>query len=201
VAWNLAALPAPPIQRLAILNSPHPATFLRELRGNPQQQAASAYMNFLVRPDAEALLGEDDHRRMWALFEADGGAPWMTPQVRDIYRALWRGGPGLVGGCNYYRASPLRPPTPQDRAAADITLPDEAVTVRVPTLVLWGMKDRALLPVLLDGLDRWVPRMTLQRLEDASHWLVHEQPQVVVQQLANFLGAVSTDPARQAAGS
>lgn len=201
VAWNLAALPAPPIERLAILNSPHPATFLRELRNNPDQQAASAYMNFLVRPDAEALLGADDHRRMWALFEADGGAPWMTAEVRDAYRALWRGGPGLVGGCNYYRASPLRPATPDDPAAAAVTLPDEAVTVRVPTLVLWGLKDRALLPALLDDLERWVPRMTLYRLPGASHWLVHEQPEEVTARLAAFLAAGRTDPAHPGAGS
>ncbi len=194
VAWNLANQHPDLIRRLAILNSPHPGTFVRELKANPEQQAASAYMNFLVRPDAETLMGTDDHRRMWRLFdEGDGPPAWLTPAVKDQYRALWRGGPGLVGGCNYYRASPVRPATAQDPAVQAVDLPDAAVTVTVPTLVLWGMKDRALLPSLLDGLERWVPRLTLHRLHDASHWLVHEQPQRVMAYLQDFL-------ARDAAG-
>ena len=57
-AWNLAAQRPHLIERLLIVNSPHPATYLRELRDNPAQQAASAYMNFLCRPDAAALLEE-----------------------------------------------------------------------------------------------------------------------------------------------
>ncbi len=193
VAWHLANQHPGLIRRLAILNSPHPGAFVRELKTNPAQQAASAYMNFLVRPDAEALMGADDHRRMWPMFEADSGAPWLTPAVRDQYRALWRGGPGLVGGCNYYRASPVRPATPQDPAVQALDLPDAAVTVTVPTLVLWGMQDRALLPSLLDGLERWVPRLTQHRLPDASHWLVHEQPQRVIGYLGDFLAAGTGD--------
>ena len=63
------------------------------------------------------------------------------------------------------------------------------LTVEVPTLVLWGMQDEALLPSLLDGLERWVPRMTLHRLPEASHWLVHEQPQRGSSELAAFLAA------------
>src|SRR6185295_9063282 len=63
--WGLAAQRPEAIRRLVIVNSPHPATFLRELRHNPAQQAASAYMNFLCRPDAEALLSENDFARLW----------------------------------------------------------------------------------------------------------------------------------------
>jgi len=115
VAWTLAALKPALLKRLVIVNSPHPATFLRELQHSPQQQAASAYMNFLCRPDAERLLAENDFARLWPMFENMGaadtgreGGGWLTAPVRDQYRAIWRA--GLTGGCNYYRASPLRPP-------------------------------------------------------------------------------------------
>ena len=64
VAWNLAAARPELMKRLVIINSPHPQTFWRELRQNPAQQAASAYMNFLVRPDSEALLAENDFARL-----------------------------------------------------------------------------------------------------------------------------------------
>ncbi len=193
VAWALAnresAERPTVLRKLAIFNSPHPGTFCRELRDNPRQQEASAYMNFLVRPDAPTLLGANDHARLWPWFqEADGQQPdWMDEATRDQYRAIWRGGPGLAGGCRYYAASPMRPPTPQDPGAAGVNLPDELLTVGLRTLVLWGMKDAALLPELIDGLDRWVPRMTLHRLPEASHWLVHERPQQVIGHLEAFL--------------
>lgn len=185
VAWNLANQRPDLLRRLAILNSPHPGTFLRDLQRDAKQQAASAYMNFLVRPDAEQLLREDDYRRLWSFFTQWGGAPWLTEAVRQQYRAVWDA--SLTGGLNYYRASPLRPPREGDPAASTIALPREMLTVNVPTLVLWGMKDVALLPSLLDGLDEFVPRLTIERIEDASHWIVHEQPRLVADRLERFL--------------
>mgnify|MGYP003576464746 CR=1 FL=1 len=196
IAWGLANQRPQLARRLAIVNSPHPGTFLRELKANPQQQKASAYMNFLVRPDAERRLAEDDYRRMWPLFSHHGApATWMTDAVRQQYREVWNGPPGsppgagLVGGCNFYRASPLRPATPQNPGASAVTLPREMLTVPLPTMVLWGMDDIALLPALLDGLDDYVPRLTLERVPGASHWIVHERPDFVAQRLQAFLHA------------
>jgi len=225
VAWNLAAARPELMQRLVIINSPHPQTFWRELRQNPAQQAASAYMNFLVRPDAEALLAENDFARLWPFFDLMGasgaaaqqqaatalsddaigpgdaaqalalpdGAGWMTDALRAQYRAVWTGdgsrpGAGLTGGLNYYRVSPLRPAREDDAAAAGVELPPEAFTVKLPTLVLWAMQDSALLPELLSGLQRWVPQMQLERIERATHWVVHEQPARVAASIQRFLG-------------
>ena len=94
---------------------------------------------------------------------------------------------GLQGGLNYYVASPLRPPTADDPGAAGVELPDELLRVRVPTRVVWGLQDQALLPGLLDGLSDWVPDLHIERLPQASHWLLHEQPGVVQQALKRFL--------------
>jgi pimeloyl-ACP methyl ester carboxylesterase len=58
----------------------------------------------------------------------------------------------------------------------------------VPTTVLWGEQDHALLPGLLDGLERWVPQLTLHRVPTGSHWLVHEQPGLVAEHIAALLG-------------
>jgi epoxide hydrolase 4 len=187
VAWNLANQRPELLRRLAILNSPHPGTFLRDLQRDPKQQAASAYMNFLIRPDAEQLLREGDYRRLWSFFTQWGGAPWLTDTTKQQYREVWDA--SLTGGLNYYRASPLRPAREGDPAAGTITLPREMLTVTVPTLVLWGMKDVALLPSLLDGLEAFVPALTVERVEDASHWIVHEQPQLVADRLARFLAS------------
>ena len=187
VAWNLANQHPELLRRLAIVNSPHPGAFLRELQHNAVQQAASQYMHFLCRPDAESLLAENDFQRLFAFFNTpEGHAPaWLTEAVRAQYRALWS--QGLTGACNYYRASPLRPPREGDRAALDLELPASMLSVDVPTLVLWAMDDPALLPGLLQGLPDWVHRLRLRQIEHASHWVVHEHPERVAQELGHFL--------------
>ena len=194
VAWTFAVQRPQMLKRLVIINSPHPATFLRELQHNPQQQAASAYMNFLCRPDAEHLLAENDFARLWPMFTNMGaadatrqGGGWLTEQVRDQYRAVWSR--GLTGGCNYYRASPLRPPTAQDASVMKIEFPSELVTVRLPTLVIWAEDDIALPIGLLDGLAAFVPLMRLVRVPGATHWIVHERPQFIVSEIERQLAS------------
>lgn len=194
LAWGLAAQHPESIERLVIINSPHPATFLRELRDNAQQQASSAYMNFLCRPDAEKLLAEQDFARLWTFFERMGatdpahpGGGWLTEAVRERYREVWR--QGLTGGCNYYRASPLRPPLAPDDTIMSLQLPPEMLTVRVPTLVIWAEADTALPPALLDGLDAYVPDMRLVRVPGATHWIIHERPSLVAQEIDRVLSS------------
>ena len=197
VAWNLVNQMPQLVKKLVIINSPHPGTFLRELQSNPKQQAASEYMNFLITPEAEKLLAQDDFKRLWQfLIKTTTGAQganagseaapaWLTESVKAQYREVWNA--GLTGGCNLYRASPLRPPTPGDPAAASVQLPREMLTITVPTLVIWGLEDAALLPELVDGLDGYIADLKLLKVPDASHWIVHEDPQRVIRTIAEFL--------------
>ena len=187
VAWNTANQFPQQMQRLAIINSPHPGTFLRELQTSPAQQAASAYMNFLIRPDAESLLAANDFQRMWRFLNRPDGTPpaWLDDATRAQYHATWSA--GLTGGCNYYRASPLRPARPGDPAVDAVQLPRSMLTVDVPTWVLWGLDDIALLPSLLDGLDSYIPRLTLETVADADHWVIHTHPARVIAGLTAHL--------------
>ena len=191
LAWNLAARTPKLMKKLAIINSPHPGTFLRELQHSTIQQAASAYMNFLIRPDAEKLLAENDFRRLFEFFTpfslVDGKAgprtapTWLTEAVRAQYRSVWQH--GLTGPLNYYRASPLRP----GPDIAQLVIPRDLLDVHLPTLVLWGMEDIALPPGLIDGLADFVPQLQLERIEGATHWVIHEQPALVASYLKIFL--------------
>jgi pimeloyl-ACP methyl ester carboxylesterase len=194
VAWNLASQRPENAQRLVIVNSPHPALFLRELQRNPQQQSASSYMNFLCRPDAEALLAENDFARLWPFFTSMGaadsihpGGGWLTEELRQRYRAVWNA--GLRGGCNYYRAAPLRPPTAGDDSVLRLQLPADFGTVRLPTLVVWGEGDVALPVSLVDGLEDYVPDLRLVRVPGATHWIVHERPQWLAREIEQELRA------------
>lgn len=179
VAWNLAVQAPALMRQLVIINSPHPGTFLRELQLNPAQREASAYMNWLCRPDAEALLAADDYARMWPFFTEMGGAAWLSDALRQRYREVWD--QGLSGPLNYYRASPMRPPTPEDPGAMALSFAPEFVTVRLPTLVIWGEEDRALPPGMLDGLAQFVPQLDLQRVAGAGHWIIHERPALLAE--------------------
>ena len=191
VAWNLANQLPHLTKKLAIINSPHPGTFLRELKNNPKQQAASAYMNFLIRPDAERILLEDDCRRLFEFFTNMGAATgphaWLTEPIKQQYREVWHA--SLTGGCNYYRASPLRPPTATDKGAAGVELPLSMLTIDIPTLVVWALDDIALPPELIDGLEDYIPNLTLKPVPNAPHWIIHEQPELVAGYLGDFLAS------------
>ena len=186
IAWNLAAQEPALLQRLVILNAPHPLIFARELAQSPAQQAASAYMNFLARPDAAQKLAEDDFRRLWALLRGmgtDQDSSWLDEAMQAQHRACWREGGGLAGPCAYYAATPLRPQPAEGRPALAPTLG----RVEVPTLVIWGLRDQALLPGLLEGLQEHVPRLQVHRVADASHWIVHERSALVIEQITRFM--------------
>jgi pimeloyl-ACP methyl ester carboxylesterase len=189
VAWNLANQMPHLARQLAIINSPHPGTFLRELKSNPAQQAASAYMNFLIRADAEELLAQGDYRRLWEFLTRTKGGfqppAWLTEEVKAQYRSVWDA--GLTGGCNLYRASPLRPPRPEDAAAAAVDLPHAMLTIAMPTLVIWALDDIALPPALIEGLDQYVADLRVHTVADATHWIVHEKPQLIAQYISDFL--------------
>ena len=198
VAWNLINQMPQLANKLVIINSPHPGTFLRDLKTSAKQQAASEYMNFLIKPEAEALLAQDDFKRLWrfliktntaaqssAAASVEQWPAWLTEDVKNQYREVWNA--GLTGGCNLYRASPLRPPRAGDAAAATIELPREMLTIIVPALVIWGLDDAALPPELIDGLDDYIADLTLIKVPGASHWIVHENPQLVIRSIAEFL--------------
>lgn len=189
IAWTVANQHPALMQRLVILNAPHAGPFLRELASSPEQQAASAYMNFLIRPDAPDLLAENDFARLWPFFTnmgADTGPKaWLDDATRERYRDAWRH--GLKGPCAYYAASPLRPPRPGDPAAAALTVPHERLAVALPTLVIWGLNDSALPRGLLNGLEAWVPQLTVHLEPEASHWIVHEMPDRVAEVIGAYL--------------
>ena len=188
-AWGYANAFPDQIGQLVIINSPHAGTLSRELRNNEAQREASAYMNFLARPDAEALLAENDFQRLWTFFTqmkagADGFG-WLTDALKQKYREVWRA--GLTGACNLYRVTPMKPPMPGQRIDGIPVLPRERLMVTMPTLVFWALDDTALLPGLLDGLEDYVPRMEVLKVPGATHWIVHEQPQLIARGIERFL--------------
>ena len=98
---------------------------------------------------------------------------------------LFRSG-ALTGGLNYYRASALYPPTAEDPGPLKLQWKPQDFMVRVPTLVLWGMRDTALLPGCLEGLDEVVPDLKLVRVPEATHWIARERTELVCREIEAF---------------
>ncbi len=187
VGWAFAQAHPQLLSHLVIVNSPHAYTFWRELTQSPAQQAASQYMLLLRDPRAERILSEDGYRRLWEMVFGGGWGPEGHAPDRARYVEAWSRPGALTGSLNWYRASPLYPPSPSDPGARAMTLRPEDFVVRVRTLVLWGERDRALLPGCLDGLEACVPDLEVRRVPDASHWIVHERPALVNAEIERFI--------------
>lgn len=187
-AWGFAMAHPKRLSHLIIINSPHPYVFWRELVNNPAQREASQYMLLFRDSRAERVLSENGYARLLGAF-GQFGDDVMTDADRAAYVEAWSQPGALTGGLNYYRASPTYPPTEADPGPAKVTLDPAKFIVRVPTLVLWGERDRALLTGCIDGLEQFVPDLKLVRVPGASHWIVHEQPERVAREIESFVGA------------
>ncbi len=189
VAWGYALAHAQTLSRLVIVNSPHPVTFARELARNPAQAEASRYMNLFRSDKAERVLSENNYERLLKMTLEGWGKGAIDPAEKAAYVEAWSRPGALTGGLNYYRASPLYPATADDPGANAVQLNPADFIVRVPTLVVWGMRDTALLPGNLDGLHACVPDLRIERLPEASHWVMHEEPERLNHLIREFIGA------------
>jgi pimeloyl-ACP methyl ester carboxylesterase len=180
VAWGVAVAHPERLEKLVMLNSPHPYLFWRELCHNPAQQKASEYMRFFRSPKAERVLSENGYARLLGAF-AD-----LDDESRKALIEAWSQPGALTGGLNYYRASPMVPPSPEDPGAKKLQLKPEDFIVKVPTLVVWGERDTALLPGCIDGLEAVVPDLKLVRVPEASHWIARERTSRVIGEIEAF---------------
>jgi pimeloyl-ACP methyl ester carboxylesterase len=188
IAWATAITHPEMVKRLVIVNAPHPGVFNRELNENPEQQRASRYMLFFRSPEAEHRLADSNYRTLVGFFDELRAAGKFTDRDRDAYLEAWRQPGALTGGLNYYRASRVGPPVDGRRDSLEIGAgAPRDLTVTVPTLVIWGEKDTALLPGNLVGLDRYVNRLTIERIPTGTHWVIHEEPDRINRLIEAFL--------------
>lgn len=187
VAWATAMACPEIVERLVIINAPHPKIFERELRGNPKQQEASQYMLVFRSAQAEAMMSANNFAMMQETILGEGMRQgYISEADRKAYVEAWSQTGALTGGLNYYRAAEVGPGG-GGHEAFKARHPVASFEVKMPTLVIWGEKDPYILTGNLDGLERYVPKLTVERIPDATHWVVHEKSARVNELIRDFL--------------
>ena len=185
-AWYAPLFLPERLLSLALLNAPHPLAFRRELRSSPAQRKKSSYVFFFQLPWLpERRIRAGNYALLAKMLRRDPvtrGA-FTDEDIRLYTEALARPG-ALTAAVNWYRAALRYPPRVGSRNWPD----------GLKTLVVWGERDCYLGPGLLEGLDRWVPDLTIERIPDASHWVQADAPARVNDLLVAFLKGVR--PAR-----
>ncbi|HXC52921.1 MAG TPA: alpha/beta fold hydrolase [Candidatus Limnocylindrales bacterium] len=183
VAWYAAMQYPEKFQSLVVLNAPHPATFARDLF-TTRQWLRSWYMFFFQLPGLpEAMVRLGNFRSLDETYsrEVFGRDAFAHREIDDYKAALAMPG-ALTSAINYYRAAFrrfVRAPRGEHRP------------IEIPTLLLWGDRDRHLGSSLTVGLDPWVPDLKVRHFPDAGHWLQLDEPDIVNRMMIDFFSSAS----------
>ncbi len=181
VAWQLAMHYPEDVERLIVMNAPHPATFLREIRSNPAQQRKSWYMGFFQLPIApEVVLGHDPIESARRFFRqgAMNQEAFSSFDIHVLATALAQPG-ALTSMINWYRA-----------AARDQSALENLRPIDRPALLIWAEDDVALGRSLTYGLEPWVSHLKIHYIPYCGHWAQNEAPEEVNRLLLAFLETV-----------
>lgn len=175
VAWSVALFYPNRVAKLAILNVPHPSVMRRYLMKNRRQLRKSWYMFFFQLPWLpETFLSTSNFRRGLASLAGSSRPGTFSADDFAQYRAAWSQPGALTSMIHWYRAA-FRHRT---------HFPDR--TVRVPTRILWGVRDAFLMVEMAEESLKYCTQAELIPFPDASHWLQHEEPVRVSQLLIEF---------------
>ncbi len=177
------------VARLVVINGVHPGPFQRALLEDQAQRAASAYIHALRQPEAEARLSANGYQKLLGMLRRFGPQPWLTPARQAAYLKAWAAPGALTGMLNWYRATPLLVPKVGEEIdpSAVPKLEPASLRVRMPHLVIWGMDDKALLPVSRAALADYCDNLAVREIAGADHWLVHQRTAEVTGLIEAFL--------------
>lgn len=192
-AW-LAALAHPfRVKRLVIVNAPHPLIFQKTLIEDEAQREASQYITTLRNPLAEAGLKAMGYEAFFdKILAPHADTSKLTEEDRQAYLDEWSRPGALTAMLNWYRASRIEVPASGEKAKLPLWTQAPFPHLKMPTLVIWGMKDTALLPIQLEGLDKLVDDLRIVRVPDAGHFVTWERPEAVTSAIRDFLSTSRT---------
>lgn len=188
VAWTAALTHPRRVKRLVIVNAPHPLLFQKSLIEDPAQREASQYISFFRSPAAEAAIagmGLEGFLDRVMLSHADRTR--LIAEERQHYLDDWSQPGVLTTMLNWYRASKMVVPEPGEEAKAPLWTQMPFPKLKMPVLVVWGLKDKALLPVQLAGLNDLIEDLRLVTSPSAGHFITWEEPETVTSAIRDFM--------------
>ena len=183
VAWMVALLYPQRVRKLAIINVPHPAVMLRKLRSHPGQMMRSWYIAFFqLSWLPEEMFSADDFAMGVRSLSSSSLRGFFTEEDMGRYRAAWSRPGALTAMINWYRAFARDP------------IPTRDLKIRLPVRILWGERDRFLLPEMAEESLALCESGELTYFPENTHWLQHEQPDLVVKALTDFFQENTVPP-------
>ena len=165
LSWFIAEKYPDKIRKLGIINAPHLKIFQERLKYDEAQKKASSYIYNFLKPNGEKILIADSFKLLRAGFKD------QDQETEDKYVKAWSNGT-ITCGVNYYRAN--------------LDYKDWSGIINVPTLVIHGMKDKSVLPGVLEGLEEYVKDLKIIRPEILGHSPMKEDPQLIADIFLNF---------------
>ena len=178
VAWAFAMFFPEKLRRLAILNAPHPITFRRHLRTMQQARRSWYIFAFQLPVMPEMGLARNDFASLRRVFRTASIRPGAFSE-EDIERHVdaLRPPGALTAAINYYRA-----------VFRDTGRSGHRVRrIDAPVLVLWGDQDKFLGTELAEPGSEWVSNVQVRHIPEAGHWIQHDVPELVNDELVRFL--------------
>ena len=183
IAWTLAMNSPEVVERLVVLNAAHPRKLNEGLKSPRQLERSWYFFYFQLMGTPERHAAKDDWKFFTRFFR--DAQPAYTADELDRYREAWSQDGAATGMIDYYRA------------AVRLGSKQKVLTVTAPTLVIWGEQDRFLGSDLAEPHAEDVPNLVaVERLENASHWVHHDEADRVNRLLLDFLGGAGDDERR-----
>ena len=190
VAWAAALRGNSRIERLAIVNSPHPAIFQRSIITDDAQRAASQYIRAFRDPGMEAQVARMGIDLFFdKSFRGHVDLAAIDPAERAHSIADWSRSGALTAMFNWYRASQIIVPAMGEDAALPAWVARGVPRLKIPVRVIWGLEDKALLPIQLDGIGEIGDDVEVVPLAGVGHFAPWQAPDQVTAALAPFLDA------------
>ncbi|MBD3341264.1 MAG: alpha/beta fold hydrolase [Candidatus Lokiarchaeota archaeon] len=174
ISWIFAENYPGLLNKLIILNAPHPKIFQDKLKTSDTQKKASSYIFEFLKPNGEKNLLRNNYQLLkLAVFGTAKNRKAFSEEDKQKYVEAWSQPGAITAGVNYYRAN---------RTYEGLT-----GNVNVPTLVMHGLKDRFVTPRVLDGLSEYVEDLKVKKNPKASHWIMHDDPDFVIKNIREFV--------------